>query len=109
MAVDFYTRVLGFEIERDERTTDWPYVALRLGQVLVGAAARPAISSREHRRPPTGVELVLEVADLDAAHSRVRDSHWPFDADLADQPWGLRDFRVLDPDGYYWRVTNGLR
>jgi hypothetical protein len=19
--------------------------------------------------------------------------------------WGLRDFRVLDPSGYYWRIT----
>jgi hypothetical protein len=22
-----------------------------------------------------------------------------------DRPWGLRDFRVADPDGYYLRVT----
>jgi catechol 2,3-dioxygenase-like lactoylglutathione lyase family enzyme len=25
--------------------------------------------------------------------------------DLAGRPWGLRDFRLLDPSGYYWRVT----
>jgi hypothetical protein len=24
------------------------------------------------------------------------------------QPWGLRDFRVDDHDGYYVRVTEGL-
>jgi hypothetical protein len=26
---------------------------------------------------------------------------------LTDRPWGLRDFRVVDPDGYYLRVTHG--
>jgi lactoylglutathione lyase len=24
---------------------------------------------------------------------------------IAERPWGLRDFRLADPDGYYWRVT----
>lgn len=26
---------------------------------------------------------------------------------LSDRPWGLLDFRVADPDGYYVRVTHG--
>jgi lactoylglutathione lyase len=26
---------------------------------------------------------------------------------LREQPWGLHDFRVVDPDGYYLRVTHG--
>jgi len=25
--------------------------------------------------------------------------------DERDRPWGLRDFRLLDPSGYYWRIT----
>jgi lactoylglutathione lyase len=25
---------------------------------------------------------------------------------LCDRPWGLRDFRVVDPDGYYLRITH---
>ncbi len=24
---------------------------------------------------------------------------------MRDRPWGLRDFRVVDPDGYYLRLT----
>jgi len=34
-----------------------------------------------------------------------KDSGWPV-CDLALQPWGLRDFRLVDPDGYYVRVTS---
>lgn len=25
--------------------------------------------------------------------------------DLVVRPWGLRDFRVVDPSGYYLRIT----
>jgi len=102
--VDFYRRVLGFTLLRDERGAASEYVSLRLGDVRLGAARR-APRDAASRRPPTGVELVLEVDDLDEARARVVDSGWPLDEDLTARPWGLMDFRLLDPSGYYWRVT----
>ena len=106
-AVAFYVDVLGFAVTRDERSTEASYVALRRGGVRLGLAARPAPEHPELRRPPTGVELVLEVGDLDAAHAHVRAAGWPLAEDLTDRPWGLRDFRLVDPHGYYWRLTTG--
>jgi lactoylglutathione lyase len=103
--VDFYTRVLGFALERDDRGSEPPYVALRLGGVRIGAARAWAAAEVAARRPPTGVELVLESDDLDAARRRVLDQGWPIETDLIARPWGLRDFRLLDPSGYYWRIT----
>lgn len=105
---DFYTRVLGFSLVRDERGESPGYIALELGSVRVGAARRPA-SAAASRRPPVGVELVLEVDDLEAVRAHIVEEGWPLDADLADQPWGLRDLRVLDPSGYYWRLTEHPR
>lgn len=102
--VDFYTRVLGFALIRDERGEEYPYIALELGDVRVGAAHRPAVDI-EARRPPVGVELVLETDDLDAARRRVVEEDWPIEEDLEERPWGLRDFRILDPCGHYWRLT----
>ena len=67
---------------------------------------RPEVRDRGQRRPVTGVELVLEVDDLDEEHARVTAAGWPLAEDLTDRPWGLRDFRLLDPSGYYWRVTS---
>ncbi|MBE2225487.1 MAG: hypothetical protein IAF02_28385 [Anaerolineae bacterium] len=32
-------------------------------------------------------------------------ANWPLSGELQHQPWGLTDFRMLDPDGYYWRIT----
>ena len=103
--VDFYTRVLRFTLYRDERQTDHPYVALRRGEVLVGAAHREGAAASHERRPPTGVELVLEVDDVVAEFDHVCSQEWPLEGDLLVRPWGLRDFRILDPSGYYLRIT----
>ena len=29
--------------------------------------------------------------------------------DIVRRPWGLQDFRVIDPDGYYLRITHRAR
>ena len=60
---DFYTRVLGFSLVSDQRGAKDPYLALKRDHVHIGAAARPDQAHRDQRRPPTGVELVLEVND----------------------------------------------
>ena len=104
--VQFYVEVLGFCLVRDERRAQSAYVALERGQVRVGAAARPEVGDREMRRPPLGVELVLEVDDLDAERRRAAAANWPVTEDVMVRPWGLRDFRLLDPSGYYWRITS---
>jgi len=103
--VDFYTHVLAFRLVRDERGGSAPYVALERDAVLVGAARRPAPPDLAARRPPTGVELVLETDDLDREHQRILAAGWPLEQHPMLQPWGLRDLRLLDPDGHYLRLT----
>jgi len=104
-ALRFYVEILAFEVERDERTSSTPYAALSRGGVRLGLSRRPEVADRGDRRPPVGVELVLEVENLQAAHQQVVCAGWPIVEDLTDRPWGLTDFRVLDPAGYYWRIT----
>lgn len=104
-AVRFYVEVLAFHVDRDERTSLKPYVALSRGRAQLGLAQRAEAADFEQRRPPVGVELVLEVDDLDAAYQQVVGNGWPLAEDLTSRPWGLVDFRVLDPAGYYWRIT----
>lgn len=103
--VDFYTRVLGFRLERDERGAEAPYVAMRRGGVLLGAARRPDRIDPAMRRPPCGTEIVLEVEDVVAERDRVARA-WPLEEDLTRRSWGLTDFRFLDPAGYYLRITS---
>jgi lactoylglutathione lyase len=107
--VDFYVRVLRFRLTADRRDQRDEYVSLQRGSVRVGAARRVVPDVRAARLPPAGVELVLEVDDVIAERDRVTAAGWPLAEDLQDRPWGLKDFRILDPAGYYLRITDRAR
>jgi catechol 2,3-dioxygenase-like lactoylglutathione lyase family enzyme len=107
-SVSFYEVVLGFVCERREGD----YASLRRGSALLGFGlmahlpdGHPA-KARTAERAGAGVEIVLEVGDVDGAFDAVRTAGHPVQTPLDERPWGLRDFRVVDPDGYYVRVTS---
>jgi predicted enzyme related to lactoylglutathione lyase len=106
--VRFYTDLAGFSLVTDRRGDERPYVALVRDDVRIGAAIVPG-GNRNQRQPPTGVEIVLEVDYLHAERDRIRLAGWPIEEDITRRPWGLQDFRVLDPDGYYLRFTTRPR
>ena len=56
-------------------------------------------------RPGRGVEFVLWVDDLQKLYARVQTQGWPITDELRRRLWGLEDFRLQDPDGYYLRFT----
>ena len=104
---DFYVRVLGFRLTADRRAASPAYVALERGQVRIGAARRAVPGARAARLPPAGVELVLAGNDdVAGERDRIVAAGWPLHQDLQDRPWGLTDFRILDPAGYYLRITD---
>lgn len=103
----FYTRVLRFAA--DEQHGDG-YTPLRQGAVVLSLnrhASLPKdhpIHIAPHERPGRGIEIVLEVDDIEALYAHVQSQDWP-SSPLQHQPWGLVDFRLVDPDGYYLRLT----
>lgn len=100
--VDFYTRVLGFTLLRESKG----YAYMGRGSVRIGAASAWETVDSHARMVPTGTEIVLEVDDLQAMRDDVVSNGWPLDADIKRQEWGLVDFRVKDPAGYYLRFTS---
>ena len=112
--VDFYVRVLGFEVARYE---PGDYASLRYGEAVLGIGPISKLPeeggyfTREiaSLRRGLGVEIVFEVDDVDAWHRRVTSSGHPVFEPPRERPWGLRDFRVVDPDGYYLRLTSRSR
>ncbi|MGM5056103.1 VOC family protein [Rhizobium sp. 814_E9_N1_1] len=106
-SLDFYRRVLGFQIQGSARTE---FTMLKNGDAVIAINSRSVLST-DHplridagQRAGLGVEIVLKVADVEDAYRAAKESCWPV-SDLALQTWGLRDFRLVDPDGYYVRVT----
>jgi uncharacterized glyoxalase superfamily protein PhnB len=51
------------------------------------------------------VEVVLVADNIRKAYDHVLASGWPISTPLTEQPWGITDFRIVDPDGIYVRVT----
>jgi lactoylglutathione lyase len=106
----FYTRVLRFTVTLDKRQQNPPdpYIAVQRDGVRIAGAAGSDTSTvdKKCREVPHGVEIVLMVDDLKAEHQHVIEAGWSLDEDLQRRPWGLTDFRVKDPDGYYLRITN---
>lgn len=107
--VDFCPRILQFRLAADQRDEPGPYVSLQRDDVCIGAARRTVPDARAARLPPVGVELVLEIDDVAAERERVTALGWPLAEDLQDRPWGLTDFRILEPAGYYLRITDRAR
>jgi lactoylglutathione lyase len=103
--VDFYVRVLRFELTADRRADSPPYAAVARGGVRIGAVRAWEPVNPSARAVPQGVELVIEVEDLVAERDAVVAAGWPLAAEITPRPWGLDDFRVFDPDGHYIRFT----
>lgn len=108
-AIAFYGEVLGFTLLRREEG----YASVRRGGVTLGLgpiAKLPDVGGyftrpRLAKGKGLGVEIVLEVEDLEAELARVEAAGWPLVEGLRERPWGLADFRIADPDGYYLRIT----
>jgi hypothetical protein len=58
------------------------------------------------RKPPLGTEIVLYTDHLEQARSSLEAAGYS-PGPIILQPWGDRDFRVRDYEGYYVRVSEG--
>nr|WP_297784935.1 VOC family protein [uncultured Allomuricauda sp.] len=110
-SVDFYTKVLGFTMEGTE--INMSYQPVRKGNVVIGIGPIRKLSKNHHFNPDLkpinkgyGVEIVLEVADIKEVYEQVKASGYSIHEPLTYQNWGLEDFRLVDPDGYYLRITS---
>ena len=107
-SIDFYRRVLKFKVGEQESDGYTPMTNGPVDLSLNLHAGLPddhPVKAVANERLGRGVEFVLEVNDLDAMYEHVIAENWPLSSKLEHRPWGKSDFRLLDPDGYYWRIT----
>ena len=48
--------------------------------------------------------MIKKLDRMSLYHVQLQD--WPISSPLQVQPWGLSDFRTIDPDGYSLRLTS---
>ena len=109
-----YYKKLGFEIvwERIPEDAKGYLVLQRDGNTLCFWGGNDVIYSQPYfKRFPKdtargyGVEVVLMVDDIEGFYKQVKDVANIVEP-LVEQPWGLKDFRCIDPFGYYLRFTS---
>lgn len=128
VAISFYTDILSFTLVRHEPDPDavtaaagetsstTGYAHLRRDAIQLGLSTQPAAAyppaartpgpaRAQFRRWPVGVEIVVEVDDVVQERDRVVARGARLEDDLVLREWGLWDFRLCDPDGFYIRVT----
>ncbi|MEI9989423.1 MAG: VOC family protein [Rhizomicrobium sp.] len=117
VAEDFYKRVLGFEAHETRQAElagrMLVHTAMQSGPVIIGLGLIDRLADGHHlRRAPAapkgiGFEFVIYVAgeELEAWYERARRESTLSIEPLGLKPWGARDFRVVDPDGYYIRIS----
>ena len=110
-SVEFYTSVLGFE---EIYSTDCSS-SVKRGSVQIGIGNAKLLHDRHYFLPEVltdrkglGVEIVLEVDDIEKEYENVQKSGYPIFEELQKREWGLTDFRLVDPDGYYLRITSRI-
>ena len=106
----FYGR-LGFAVVRDEPGPDG-YLVLRHQRNAIAfwpgsdvVRSHPFFSLHPAGTAPGhGVEIIVTTSELDALYERAKDLEAVVEP-IVMRPWGVRDFRIADPFGYYLRIT----
>ncbi|MFC3039706.1 VOC family protein [Virgibacillus xinjiangensis] len=101
----FYISIFDFEIVKE--TND--YLSLEKDSVTLGIGNINKLESTHPLKGDTrgkGIEIVLEVEDIYKTYNDIRSKEYPINTPLQNRDWGLTDFRLKDPEGYYIRVTS---
>jgi len=108
--VNFYKDILGFKSLKSSNSN---YQPIQKGQVILGIGLLESLGSNHYFNSYQsdtqfgyGVEIVLEVEDINLAYNKAKMANVEIESELKTQPWGLTDFRLIDPNGYYIRVTS---
>jgi hypothetical protein len=109
---EFYGK-LGFEIVWERKPEEFKgYLVIRRGNnILCFWGGNEKIWKHEYfknwpqnTKRGYGVELVIMVEDIEKFYEEVK-QFAKIVEELKIKPWGLKDFRIEDPFGFYIRIT----
>ena len=110
-AIAFYAEAFGATVRERLEAPDGPVVAvLDIDGMPFGVATEaPQLGTPSPETAgATTVRVSLHVDDPDAAAARAVAAGATEMFPVADQPYGLRQGRVVDPFGHHWLIANGV-
>ncbi|HEX9989431.1 MAG TPA: VOC family protein [Chloroflexia bacterium] len=114
-AVEFYDK-LGFAL-MSRQNGELGYMVMRRSRSVIGfyggsnKVYEHAYFQRYDTRTPRGygVEIVIEVEEIDEVFRAIKSLRSEaIVEELVERPWGPRDFRLVDPFGFYLRITEKI-
>ncbi len=97
----WYRDVLGFKVEeRWKREGKLVGVGLRAGEVLLMLGQDDWKKGRDRRKGEGFRIHCMTTQDVDAIAKRIEAKGGVLDQPPRDQPWGMRDVSLTDPDGF---------
>src|SRR5512135_3232568 len=109
-SIAWYRDVVGFAVEeRFERDGKLVGAQLRAGDVVFLLGQDDWQKGRD-RRKGEGLRLyALTAWDLDGLAKKIEFRGGVLDQQPTDQPWGMRDFALTDPDGFKITVAKIMK
>lgn len=105
-SLDWYRDLLGFAVDRKhEREGVLQAVSLKAGEVRILLVQDNGAKGLD-RIKGEGFSLQITTRDdIDTIAQRVRDAGAKFETEPSDTPWGVRMFRLRDPDGFLLTIS----
>jgi lactoylglutathione lyase len=106
-SVTWYTDVLGFAVDqRHEREGVLRAVSLRAGDVRLLVTQDDGARGLE-RVKGEGFSIQITTSDdIDAVAARIKQAGGVLQSEPMSMPWGVRAFRLHDPDGFKLTVSS---
>ncbi|MHC2831629.1 VOC family protein [Bacillus sp. F9_6S_D1_P_5] len=57
-------------------------------------------------RKGNGFELIIVVDHIEDVYERCKEKRCTIQEEIQTYPWEMRGFKVVDPDGYFLRITS---
>lgn len=112
-AIEFLCNAFGFEERFRMPMPDGRIGHAELvyrGDVVMLASVYPELGlSSPQRLPALHCQIHVTVDDVDAHHRRARDAGAVVTAEPADQEYGMRSYRAVDPEGSRWIFSAPLK
>ncbi|WP_460743598.1 MGMT family protein [Mariniluteicoccus endophyticus] len=116
-SLEFWCRLIGFAVRYERPEEHFAYVTLGWAHVMLDQIAAGCMWQTGELEPPLGrgINLEIQVDDLDAILGRLERAQWPLFR-APEEQWyragevevGVRQFLVMDPDGYLLRLQTEI-
>jgi uncharacterized glyoxalase superfamily protein PhnB len=103
----WYTEALGFEVDRKyEREGKLVAVSLKAGAVRMLISQDNGAKGWDRTKGEGFSLQITTEQNADEIAQRIKESGGTLDSEPADMPWGVRVFRLRDPDGFRLTISS---